>query len=176
MSDLLLSLISFALIATISPGGATTLATASGARFGFVRSIPLICGIAAGLGLLVGAVAAGLGAVIQSRPQLDFGLRVAGSLYILWLALMIGRQGAPAGTAGGATPPGLASGVVLIWSNPKGWTMAAATASAFSGLGGNPARQAVICGVVFASAAFLSTALWCGGGAWLARLLRSEAQ
>jgi hypothetical protein len=48
MPDQLFSLIAFAVIATITPGGATILAAASGAQVGFARSIPLIGGIAIG--------------------------------------------------------------------------------------------------------------------------------
>ncbi|PXW25635.1 hypothetical protein SAMN05445871_5110 [Paraburkholderia caballeronis] len=42
-------LVLFVVVATATPGGATTLAAASGARFGFVRSMPLIAGGAFGL-------------------------------------------------------------------------------------------------------------------------------
>ena len=38
MSQTLFSLIVFVIVATITPGGATTLATASGTQFGFRRS------------------------------------------------------------------------------------------------------------------------------------------
>lgn len=177
MPELLLSLISFALVATISPGGATTLATASGAQFGFLRSIPLISGIALGLGTLVGAVAAGLGAVIQSWPQLNLWLRIAGSVYLLWLAWMIGRQTAPGSRSGTqATPLGLISGVMLLWTNPKAWTMAAATASAYSGLSQSPALLAFITGAVFVCTASVSLAFWCSGGVWLARSLKTNTQ
>jgi threonine/homoserine/homoserine lactone efflux protein len=71
MSELFLSLVMFALVATISPGGATTLATASGAKFGYKRSIPLMAGIAIGLASLVGAVALGRGLLHTRRsiPQ-----------------------------------------------------------------------------------------------------------
>src|SRR5450432_2248108 len=49
MPDLLFSLIAIAVIATMTPGGATTLAAASSAQFGFVPSIPLIGGTAFGV-------------------------------------------------------------------------------------------------------------------------------
>ncbi len=68
MTDLVVSLIAFALVATISPGGATTLATASGAQFGLRRSIPLLGGIAVGLASLIGLVAGGLGSLFVSWP------------------------------------------------------------------------------------------------------------
>lgn len=50
--------------ATISPGGTTSLATASGLQFGYVRSLPLIFGIASALALLVAVSGTGLGTII----------------------------------------------------------------------------------------------------------------
>ena len=71
MSELLVSLLTFAAVSTVSPGGATTLATASGARFGCVRSLPLISGIAIGLGSLVGAAAVGLASMADLGISAD---------------------------------------------------------------------------------------------------------
>ena len=90
MSELAISLLTFAVIATASPGGATTLATASGMRFGLTRSLPLVFGIAVGLASLVGIVAGGLGSLVMSWPALQFWLRLFGSAYLLWLAWTIG--------------------------------------------------------------------------------------
>lgn len=59
--DTILPLILFVVISTITPGGATTLATVSGAQFGFRRSMPLMAGIAFGLASLAAAATAGLG-------------------------------------------------------------------------------------------------------------------
>ncbi|MGI4982844.1 MAG: LysE family translocator, partial [Janthinobacterium lividum] len=64
MTSSVLSLFLFVVVATASPGGATTLATASGVRFGFARSMPLMAGIATGLALLAAVAALGLGALL----------------------------------------------------------------------------------------------------------------
>jgi threonine/homoserine/homoserine lactone efflux protein len=177
VSDLLPSLLTFALVATASPGGATMLATASGAQFGFARSVPLLGGIAIGLATLTGSVGAGLGAVAQSFPQLQIGLRIAGSLYLLWLAWTIGCACAPgAPTSTTAAPMGFAKGVLLLWLNPKAWTMAIAAASTYAGLSDSPLRVALIVGTAFGLAAALSLTLWCLGGHWLARVLKTEIQ
>ena len=96
----LFSLVTFAVLVTISPGGATTLAAASGMQFGVERSIPLLVGIALGLATLVSMAAAGLGAVVASWPQLQLWLRIAGSAYLSWLAWTIGRRGSPVANSG----------------------------------------------------------------------------
>jgi threonine/homoserine/homoserine lactone efflux protein len=165
MSELLASLATFAIVATVSPGGATTLATASGAQFGVVRSIPLLLGITFGLATLVGIVAGGLGSVVVSWPQLQLWLRIAGSAYLLWLAWTIGRLGSPNSKAGGpARPIGFVAG------------FAVAAASTHAGLSDNPYRLALLLGAVFGTAAALSLTLWCTGGLWLSRMLRTEGQ
>ncbi|MEM8800982.1 MAG: LysE family transporter [Pseudomonadota bacterium] len=92
----LLPLIGFVFAATASPGGATTLVTASGTRFGYVGSIPLMAGICLGMCSLTAAIAGGLGAVLLAFPTLELALRLIGSLYLLYFAWMIARQGAPA--------------------------------------------------------------------------------
>ncbi len=177
MFDLLLSLVMFAVVATISPGGATTLATASGAQFGMARSTPLLAGIALGLSTLAGIVAGGLGSVVMAWPELQLWLRIAGSAYLLWLAWTIARLGSPATRSGGpAAPLGFVAGVLLLWMNPKGWTMAVAAAGAYARLSDDPYRLALLLGVVFGSAAAFSLTLWCAGGQWLSRSLKTDRQ
>jgi len=177
MPELFISLVTFAIVATITPGGATTLATASGAQFGFVRSIPLLAGIAFGLASLVGVVGGGLGSVILSWPQLQFWLRVAGSAYLLWLSWTISRLGAPnTNTSGPASPMNFVTGILLLWLNPKGWTMAVAAAAAYAAFSDSPVHLAILLGGTFGLAATLSLSIWCTGGLWLSRVLRTENQ
>src|SRR5580700_10348320 len=80
------SLVLFVIVSTITPGGATTLATASGAHFGYRRSIPLMAGIAAGLASMAASAAAGLGTILLALPSLQFVMKTLGSLYLVWLA------------------------------------------------------------------------------------------
>jgi threonine/homoserine/homoserine lactone efflux protein len=177
MSELLVSPIVFAVVATATPGGATTLATASGAQFGFTRSVPLIAGIVTGLASLAATAGGGLGTIVQSVPELQAGLRITGSAYLLWLAWTIGRLGAPASRkVAAASPIGFFKGLLLLWLNPKGWTMALAAASAYAGVSDKPLRLAILLGAVFGLAATLSLTLWCMGGRWLSCVLTTEMQ
>lgn len=176
MSELFISLLTFAAVSTVSPGGATTLATASGARFGYLRSLPLIAGMAIGVGSLVGGAAVGLASIAEAVPDLDLWLRVAGSAYLLWLAILIGRQGAPGSRGEADAPLGLIAGLLLLLANPKAWTMAFAAAGAYAKLADDPLVLAALVGGIFFSAAGLSLTVWCLGGAWLARTIRADWQ
>lgn len=153
------------------------MAAASGSQFGFARSVPLISGFVVGMATLIGIVGGGLGAVVLSIPELLFGLRIVGSVYLLWLAWTIGNLGKPSSTSNvGASPIGLWKGVLMLWLNPKGWTMAVGAASAYAGLSNNPVYLAMFLGLIFGLAAALSLTLWCLGGEWLSRALKTGAQ
>jgi threonine/homoserine/homoserine lactone efflux protein len=177
MPDLSLSLFLFAVVATVTPGGATLLAAASGARFGFRRSVPLLAGITVGLASLVAAAAAGLAALLQSAPTLRLAMRVIGSVYLLWLAWRIAQSGAPdMKSDAAATPVSFGAGLILLWLNPKAWTMALGAAAAYAGLAAGPRRLALLLGGVFGATAVAALSLWCAGGLVLARTLRTERQ
>lgn len=175
--DLLASLIAFALIGTLTPGGATVLIAASGARFGFRSSMPLLVGIVIGLASLVALAGAGIGALLQSAPTLQLLMRTAGSAYLLWLAWKIAHTGAP-DIEGRATaqPESVLSGLVLLWLNPKGWTMALGASAAYSELTTSPTSLALVLGAVFAVASTLALTFWCASGLMLSRTLKTERQ
>lgn len=177
MSELYWSLLMFAAVATASPGGATTLATASGAQFGFRRSVPLLVGIAVGLACLVAAAATGMATLLQALPVLEQAMKMAGSLYLLWLAFRIAGAGGPQTSKGGnAAPVRFVAGVFLLLLNPKGWAMAFGAAASFGALAADPVNLALIMGMTFGSMALISLGLWCMGGILLARLVQSERQ
>jgi len=174
--DAILPLVLFVIVSTITPGGATTLATASGAQFGFRRSVPLMAGIAVGLASLAAASAAGLAGLLLAAPSLQTAMRVAGSAYLLWLAWKIARSGRPNMNANMGVPTSFLGGAGLLWLNPKGWAMALGAAASFAALASGPLQLALLLGSAFGLAAAVSLSLWCMAGLLLARLLRTERQ
>lgn len=174
----LLPLFLFVAASTLSPGGATSLATASGARFGLSRSLPLILGIAFSLAFVATIAAFGLGNLIAQAPGLELAVKVAGSAYLLWLAWRIARSGAPstgAGPGAGSDEPlGFTNAIPLLLLNPKSWAMTVSAAAAFSPLATHPVGFAALLGVSFGLAACASLTLWCWLGVLLARLLRTS--
>lgn len=169
----ILSLLLFVAVATVTPGGATTLATASGARFGFVRSIPLMLGIAVGLALLAAVAALGLGGLLLALPSLQTAVKALGSAYLLWLAWRIARSGPPNAGNGPTRPVTLVNGFLLLWLNPKSWAMTVGAAASFALLASNPDRLAILLSAAFGVAACMSLALWCALGMLLARYFRT---
>ena len=172
--DPLLPLVLFAVMATVTPGGATTLATTSGAHFGFRRSVPLMTGIAAGLASMAAAAALGLASALMAVPSLQLAFKAIGTAYLLWLAWRIAGSGSPQLSKDLARPTSFIGGIGLLWSNPKGWAMTSGAAVSFAALASTPWSLAVLLGIVFGLAAIVSLALWCALGQLLARLLTAD--
>jgi threonine/homoserine/homoserine lactone efflux protein len=174
--DQFLPLIAFAAVSTVTPGATTTLATASGAHFGFRRSLPFMIGVAIGLAAMAVAAAAGLAGLLLAAPSLQFAMKLAGSAYLLWLAVRIGRSGPPHLDRGIARPTSLFGALWIQLQNPKGWAMTLGAAASFAGLAGGPAELAALLGAIFGAFALLSLMLWCAAGLLLAQVLRRDWQ
>lgn len=166
----MLAVLLFVLVTTVSPGGATTLATASGAQFGVRRSLPLLLGVAAGLTTLAVAASLGLAGLLFGVPHLELVVRVLGTVYLLWLAWGIARGGPP-GRASLAEPRRFGAGVLLLWLNPKAWAITLSAAAAFAGTVDGPVRLAALLGGAFLVCSTLSQLAWAGLGGALGRLL-----
>jgi len=108
-ADLLLTFSLFALAASITPGPNNTMLLASGAAFGFRRTLPHMLGVASGFFLTVLSIGLGLGAVFRSFPDLYVWLRYLGTAYLLYLAWRMATS-TPSGGGGqgriGAGPLG----------------------------------------------------------------------
>jgi threonine/homoserine/homoserine lactone efflux protein len=172
--ETLLPPVLFAMVSTITPGGATALATASGAHFGFRRSIPLMAGIAIGLASMAASAAGGLAGLLLALPSLQIAMKLAGSAYLIWLAWRIGKSGPPRRASDQAKPTSFIGGIWLLWCNPKGWAMTAGAGASFVALEESPLRLAALLGAVFGTAAIISLSLWCLAGQILARVLRRD--
>src|SRR5690606_16983254 len=134
-ADLLLTFSLFALAASITPGPNNTMLLASGAAFGFRRTLPHMLGVAGGFFLTVLSIGLGLGAVFRSFPDLYVWLRYLGTAYLLYLAWRLAAS-TPSGSGGqgrvGVGPLGFLDAAAFQWVNPKSWTMAVAALSAYT--------------------------------------------
>src|SRR3546814_12543656 len=89
-----------------------------GARAGVLRSIPLVSGIALGVGLQFAVLGLGLGVLFDAVPGFHIALAILGTGYILWLAWKIATSG-PLELHQETRPPmGLTGGAAFQWINP----------------------------------------------------------
>ncbi|TIR07889.1 MAG: LysE family translocator, partial [Mesorhizobium sp.] len=135
-----------------------------------------MAGSAAGLATVAAAGAAGLAGLLAAAPSLQLAMKIAGSLYLIWLAWKIGRSGPPYLDVAMSKPNSFFGGAGLQWTNPKGWAMGLGAAASFAALANGPLQLAFLLGTVFGLAAALSLSAWCVAGTLLARLLRTERQ
>ncbi|MBE2275889.1 MAG: LysE family translocator [Rhodobacteraceae bacterium] len=80
------------LMAAISPGPAVLMAARTGVTEGLRTGFFLACGI--GAGGVVWALAAlfGLNLVFEAAPRLLWSLKIAGGLYLIWMAVRMWRE------------------------------------------------------------------------------------
>jgi threonine/homoserine/homoserine lactone efflux protein len=174
MSETFGALIAFSLVMSFTPGPNNVLVTASGASFGFRRSVPLVLGITLGFALMVALVGLGASRLFQTFPALHPVLKVAGSLYLLWLAWRIARAGHSDAANGRARPLSFLEGAAFQWINPKGWVFVAGALSAFTTVGGDLLGEVALITVVIAVACLAAVGTWCAFGVAIGRLLTSE--
>ena len=146
---------------------------ASGISFGFRRTVPHVLGGALGVGALVVGVAVGIGAFLDAAPAAALILKVAGSVYLLYLAWRVAGSGA-VGRADAAHPLDVWQAAVFQWLNPKAWVFAIALVGTFlpedlHRLVGIALLVGIVIGVVA-----VSFTIWAAGGAALSRFAEDE--
>jgi len=165
-ADTLLALILFAFATSITPGPNNMMLFASGVNFGFRRTIPHMFGIGAGfLSLLLG-VGLGLGALLSAYPPAFIALKVAGGLYLLWIAWKIGSSRSMGEGETKARPMTFLGAASFQWVNPKAWVMAITAMAVYP----NPEQYALtvaIVALVFAAVNVPSVSTWAGFGSAL---------
>lgn len=123
--DILLALLGFAFVSSITPGPNNTMLMASGANFGLLRTVPHMLGVGIGFMVMVVLVGMGLMQVFEAFPITHQILRVISVAYLLWLAWKIGTA-APAlpEVQEAGRPITFLQAAAFQWVNPKAWTMA----------------------------------------------------
>ena len=172
------SAFAFALAMSATPGPNNAMLTASGATWGFRRTLPHMVGIAIGFPLMVLAVALGAGQVLRANPWAQEVLRWAGAVYMLWLAWKIARtrpaprhetQSAPSGR-----PLNVLQAALFQWINPKAWvTAVGAVVTYTSGSGTALTAQSAVLAAMFLAVSLPVTGFWTLVGVGAARLLRT---
>lgn len=170
-------LYSFMFLGLFSPGPNVIMLTASGARFGFQRTLPHLFGVVLGVGVIGAVTALGVGAAILANPALGTvlrGLAAAWILYMAWNYFNATRRPA-AQAADHGTPMTLWQAVIFQWINPKVWAVAFA-ASAGYGAGMVPVMEAARLATAFSSVNLVVCLFWTSAGAVLTTLLSSPTR
>ncbi len=172
--QLFFALLGFAFVTSVTPGPNNMMLMASGANFGFRRTIPHMLGISLGHALMVFLVGLGLAGIIHAQPNILIGMKIASVLYMLWLAWKIAQSAAPGEGKSGARPFNFFQAAAFQWVNPKAWAMALGATSAYAP--DASVRAYLIVAVIFACTNLPSVSVWAYAGQKLRAYLSSPAR
>ena len=122
--DLFLALVAFAFVTVITPGPNNLMLMASGANFGFRRSVPHMMGIGLGFPAMVFLVGVGAMRIFDLWPASYLILKVLSVVYLLYLAWKIANAAPPAEASVEGRPLTFVQSAAFQWVNPKAWSMA----------------------------------------------------
>jgi threonine/homoserine/homoserine lactone efflux protein len=124
--DILMALVAFCFVGVITPGPNNLMLMASGANFGFRRTVPHMFGIGLGMPVLVTLVGIGVMRVFEALPIVQTVLTVLSVAYLLFLAWKIANAAPPSAAAAEQTgkPLTFLQAAAFQWVNPKAWFMA----------------------------------------------------
>jgi threonine/homoserine/homoserine lactone efflux protein len=127
-------------------------------NFGFARTLPHIAGVVFGYYFLFVTAGVGLGAVFAAFPPVWQGLRIAGAIYLLWLAWKVASSG-PVKEGEGGRPLTFLQAAAFQWVNAKGLLMAVSAVAAFTRPEAFAATLALLA-TISAGVSILSTITW----------------
>ena len=165
------ALLAFLFPLAFSPGPGNMFFAANGARFGLRATLGATTGyhiVTFGATFLIGL---GFSSALAAAPQAFDAIRIAGSLYVLWLAWKLGT----AGRAGHqeAKAASFWDGAVLLILNPKAYVIIALMFSQFL-VATSSVLQVAVISVIFTLNNLVAFTLWTTLGDWLGKTFRSE--
>ena len=179
-------LLAFALASVILieiPGPSLLFALGRALTVGRREAVWSVVGNGLGVGLQIGAIAVGLGALVAASAAAFTVLKIAGAAYVVWLGVQAIRHradarqaltaGLPRGRSRGASTGALSTGVMVGLTNPKTLVFFVAFLPQFVATDRAAAPQVLLLGVIFVALAIASDVCWVMAAsrakAWFAR-------
>ena len=172
--DILMALAGFALVTSITPGPNNLMLMASGANFGFRRTIPHMLGVGIGFVVMCILVGAGLAQVFVRFPVAHDILRVISIVYMGWLAWKIAHAAPPPDAEEAGTPITFLQAAMFQWVNPKAWAMALTAVTVYAP--GQTMLAIVMVAVVFGAINLPAVSSWTLLGQQMRRFLTNPGR
>ena len=156
-----------------TPGPNNAMLTASGMKFGYMRTLPHLIGISLGHILQIGLTCFGLANLFLIYPQVQFYMKILCFLYLLYLGWkMIGSFSSLQKNTG--RPLRFYEASLFQFINPKAWSIAVTVASGFF-----PTEENIFIGVVFVTITaaminFPTCSLWALFGSGLRKFVDNK--
>ncbi|MEM9551809.1 MAG: LysE family translocator, partial [Pseudomonadota bacterium] len=119
--SLITAFVAFAFVSSITPGPNNLMLMASGANFGFRRTIPHMLGVGLGFVFMVLMVGAGLIQVFDAYPVTYDVLKTGSVVYLIYLAWKIGTAAGIVEADDAGRPMTFLQAAIFQWVNPKAW-------------------------------------------------------
>jgi threonine/homoserine/homoserine lactone efflux protein len=171
--ELIFAVATYNFVMYVTPGPNNAILTASGIKFGFIRTLPNLFGIPSGHGLQLVLVCLGLGSLFIAFPILLEILRYIGATYLLYLSYkMIGSLNIKKNQTK-SRPLTFFEAIIFQFVNPKAWVICTTAVSIFY-----PQDTNIFLGTFFM--VFMSTivnipsiSIWAFGGSIIGRYLKN---
>ncbi len=173
MLETIAALVIFLFPLAYSPGPGNLFFAANGARFGFRATVPANAGYHLATWVVTVGIGFGFLAVMERFPQVFDILKIAGSLYVLWIAWKMFRSSVLK-DEGAARPARFVDGALLLVLNPKAYVIMALMFTQF--LDGSQAGQVaavLVIATIFTLNNLLAFSLWALMGDAIAAGFRS---
>ena len=168
----LVALLAFLFPLAFSPGPGNMIFAANGARFGVQATLGATAGYHLATFLVTVALGLGFISAISSAPEVFNVVKIAGSLYVLWLAWKLFRAGRLDSEVQ-AKPINFWDGAVLLVLNPKAYVIIALMFSQFISAA-DASTKVIVVSAIFTLNNFVAFTLWTIVGDGLAKMLSSE--
>ena len=172
--ELIIAFAGYCLVSSITPGPNNLMLMASGANFGFLKTIPHMLGVSLGFVLMVFLVGIGLAQIFDIYPIAHAFLKVGSVGYLLYLAWKIANAAPIDAKGSSGTPMTFLQAAAFQWVNPKAWTMAVTAVTVYSPDTNLPTIVAVA--AIFGVVNLPSVSLWTLMGQQMARILTNPTR
>lgn len=166
---LFFALLGFAFVASGTPGPNNLMLLASGANFGFKRTLPHMLGISLGHSFMVFIIGLGLAQAFHQFPMLQTILTFVSIAYMLWLAWKIAHSAPPKEGEAAGQPFTFLQAAAFQWVNPKAVIMAISAQTNYAQ--GDTWLAALMVGLGFLMVNFPAITIWAWMGTEVRRLL-----
>ncbi len=171
--ELIIAVATYNFVMYVTPGPNNAILTASGIKFGFIRTLPNLFGIPTGHGLQLMLVCLGLGSLFIAFPILLEILRYVGATYLLYLSYkMFGSLNVNI-KEDKSKPLTFFEAIIFQFVNPKAWIICSTAVSIFY-----PNDASIFLGTFFM--VFMSTivnlpsiSIWAFGGSIIGKYLKN---
>ncbi len=174
ISQTLFPLLAFAFVTSITPGPNNLMLMASGANFGFRRTIPHMLGVGLGFVFMTILMGVGLSSAFDALPILKDVLTVVSIVYLLWLAWKIANAAQPKDGEAAGSPLTFLQAASFQWVNPKAWSMALSAVTIYTY--DDTVFAIIVVAAIFGAVNIPAVSTWCLLGREMRRFLTNPAR